>query len=276
MPETIITGAFNAIKKPPEWLGKKTVDLYDTLRFPKLTTEEQKMKDKLHATLKKNYKAVGWVETGIGASLVTASIIKGYRRFKKNSFTPPALGEQASDKKFRSVYEQTHTVESGARVAEAVSEALNALKDSTHGIDAFEREKFGDTFYNTFASLSQLPEGKVIDVARAFFQEAYGRILSDDKIMELINLRVTRERQIDLISKKIMEFVGSEGIPGIVKTQRRIFSILAENHGPAKPPEKITADWIDPVCSVIDNVEMWAKAAGYPGIGRIGINMMAQ
>lgn len=82
MPETIFTAAFNAAKKPPEWLGKKTVDLYDKLRFPKLTKEEQKVNDKLHVFLKKHYKAVGWVETGIGASLVTLGVVKVYQALR--------------------------------------------------------------------------------------------------------------------------------------------------------------------------------------------------
>lgn len=72
--EQLFVGAFNAVKKYPEWWGKQTLALYDRLKFPKFTPEEKKITDKTYIFLKKYQKAIGWTETGIQAAILSVCV----------------------------------------------------------------------------------------------------------------------------------------------------------------------------------------------------------
>lgn len=81
--EQVLVGSWNAVQKYPEWLGKQTLVLYDRLRFPKLTSEEQKMRDRTHEFLKKYQKTIGWTETGIQAVILGVGVAKGLRYLRE-------------------------------------------------------------------------------------------------------------------------------------------------------------------------------------------------
>jgi len=81
--DQILVGSWNAIKQIPEKQGKGIVNIYDKLRFPKLTTEEQKIKDKIHVFLKKYQKEIGWGVTGVEAAAVTYGVVKGFQYLKR-------------------------------------------------------------------------------------------------------------------------------------------------------------------------------------------------
>lgn len=81
--EQVLVGSWNALKQIPEKQGKGIVNIYDKLRFPKLTTEEQKVNDKVHVFLKKYQKEIGWGVTGVEAAAVTYGVVKGFQYLKK-------------------------------------------------------------------------------------------------------------------------------------------------------------------------------------------------
>lgn len=81
--EKVLVGSWNALKQIPEKQGKGIVNIYDKLRFPKLTTEEQKVNDKVHVFLKKYQKEIGWGVTGVEAVAVTYGVVKGFQYLKE-------------------------------------------------------------------------------------------------------------------------------------------------------------------------------------------------
>lgn len=81
--DQILVGSWDAIKQIPEKQGKGIVNIYDKLRFPKLTTEEQKVNDKVHVFLKKYQKEIGWGLTGVEAAAVTYGVVKGFQYLKR-------------------------------------------------------------------------------------------------------------------------------------------------------------------------------------------------
>ena len=81
--EQVLVGSWNALKQIPEKQGKGIVNIYDKLRFPKLTTEEQKVNDKVHVFLKKYQKEIGWGVTGVEAAAVTYGVVKGFQYLKE-------------------------------------------------------------------------------------------------------------------------------------------------------------------------------------------------
>jgi len=80
--EQVLVGSWNALKQIPEKQGRGIVNIYDKLRFPKLTTEEQKVNDKVHVFLKKYQKEIGWGVTGVEAAAVTYGVVKGLQYLK--------------------------------------------------------------------------------------------------------------------------------------------------------------------------------------------------
>ena len=80
--EQVLVGSWNALKKIPEKQGSGVLNIYDKLRFPKLTSEEQKVNDKVHVFLKKYQKEIGWGVTGVEAAAVTYGVVKGLQYLK--------------------------------------------------------------------------------------------------------------------------------------------------------------------------------------------------
>jgi len=81
--DNVFIGIGHAVSKYPEWWGKQTVVLYDKLKFPKFTSEEKKLTDKIHKFLKNHEKTIGWTETGLQAIIFSVCIVKGYRYLKE-------------------------------------------------------------------------------------------------------------------------------------------------------------------------------------------------
>ena len=120
--DQILVGSWNALKQIPEKQGKGIVNIYDKLRFPKLTTEEQKLNDKVHVFLKKYQKEIGWGVTGVEAAAVTYGVVKGFQYLKER---------RAIRNASRSVGRVDH-VPSAARTAVEVilSDPQRQLKDA--------------------------------------------------------------------------------------------------------------------------------------------------
>lgn len=170
--EKVFTGSWNAIKTPPEWLGKKTVELYDKLRFPKLTPEEKKMQDKLHAMLKKHYKAVGWTETTVAAGVTTYVITKLYRKFragrrvrldslttKKVSVGSPSEAREEVSRKIKELTKATMVFEDKCtHMIDDISEP-DQLFIRSCGYDRAKRMFIGDMLIErVMAHLNELPQ----------------------------------------------------------------------------------------------------------------------
>jgi hypothetical protein len=81
--EQVLVGSWNALKQIPEKQGRGVLNIYDKLRFPKPTTEEQKVNDKVHVFLKKYQKEIGWGVTGVEAAAVTYGVVKGFQYLKE-------------------------------------------------------------------------------------------------------------------------------------------------------------------------------------------------
>ncbi len=75
----VLIGSWNAVK--PEHQGKKVLEFYEKLRFPKYTDEEKKVADRIYLLLKTHSNAVG-VGAIVGETAVAAAVVWGYTRLK--------------------------------------------------------------------------------------------------------------------------------------------------------------------------------------------------
>jgi len=273
--EKIFTGSWNAVKKVPEAQGKGALDLYDKLKFSKLTPEEKKVHDKVHVFLKEHQKAVGWGAFTAEAAAFTFVIVKGYtsmrgRRGQEATRTAEGPPRRRVQPGARIDVQQTE-VTPPREVRRAVEEAVQSLLSPENGIVVFEHEKFG-SIYGNYASIQQMPIEKVRDVARACFQEWYGRVAADPKLIERVNLQQTGNRQSEMITHKILEHLHeADAVAAIRRDMFRIVDLLRVNNGPAKPPDPITMDYLNPLVLVDDNILSWAAKKWYPGIRHIGV-----
>lgn len=92
----VLVGTFNALK--PESQGKKMLEWYDKLRFPKFTKEDQKVADNVHVFLKNNPKLAGWGAI-IGEAALLGGIVAGFRNLRQGSAV--SGGELRSDDEHR-------------------------------------------------------------------------------------------------------------------------------------------------------------------------------
>jgi len=99
--EQVFVGVGNALKKlTPEAQGKGALDLYDKLKFPTLTPEEQKIADKTHQFLDKHRKAVGWTAVGSEAVIVAGVAALGYKLVRDRQNAPPPAMPESFDPRY--------------------------------------------------------------------------------------------------------------------------------------------------------------------------------
>ena len=138
--EQVLVGSWNAIKQIPEKQGKGVVNLYDKLRFPKLTTEEQKVNDKVHVFLKKYQKEIGWGVTGVEAAAVTYGVVKGFQYLKERSLQKKALKERTNLVQSESTLNIVVPAAAVEVVLSVEQKALQALMDKVRSPDFFAQE----------------------------------------------------------------------------------------------------------------------------------------
>jgi len=145
--EQVLVGSWNALKQIPEKQGRGIVNIYDKLRFPKLTTEEQKVNDKVHVFLKKYQKEIGWGVTGVEAAAVTYGVVKGFQYLKERNMQKRSEMNRVRAQELANHLQDTNTsvVLTGAPVVvEAVlsieQQALKVLADKVNAQDFFAKE----------------------------------------------------------------------------------------------------------------------------------------
>ncbi len=83
--ERMFIGVARAPKAWSEYQGRKALDIYDALKFTKLTSEETKIADKTRAFINKHQKAIGWTATAFEIAVIAKIAAAGYGRLHKNS-----------------------------------------------------------------------------------------------------------------------------------------------------------------------------------------------
>lgn len=199
--EQILVGSWNALKQIPEKQGKGIVNLYDKLRFPKLTPEEKKVQDKVHVFLKKYQKEIGWGVTGVEAAAVTYGIVKGIqylknRRLRKQMLQDLGVGEsgevkvdaQSVPKSF-----QEFVLEQSLRGAS------KPVKKSVRALDAFIHKPASDDDF-----VAKLPED-FKNVLPVFAAKFYG-FAEQHNVASVVNQLQDYEAQRTAMSELLEQF----------------------------------------------------------------------
>jgi hypothetical protein len=118
-PKSKIEQMFYGVAKAPktwsEFQGKKALEWYDRIKFPKETSEEKKLADTTRQFIAAHQKAIGWTVTGLEATALVSAVVLGYRRMRQEGkvFTPQQGNELQSLQPVLQLHERSNVMVQG-------------------------------------------------------------------------------------------------------------------------------------------------------------------
>ena len=199
--DQILVGSWNALKQIPEKQGKGIINLYDKLRFSKLTSEEQKVQDKVHVFLKKYQKEIGWGVTGVEAAAVTYGVVKGFQYLKNRKLRKQMMRDLGMGDSGKARVDENSSPQAFQQfvVEESLRGASKPVRKSVLALNEFLKKPRGadDPF-------GELPEN-FIKVAPIFAAKFYG-FAEAHNVANLINPLPDYDAQHEKIMELLKQF----------------------------------------------------------------------